>query len=512
MLLCTDSRVWGVGMMCVWGGDGRDSLFETLQQVEDASSVLREYLLNWAKRDGRLAYCDSAVGQLLPECAAELSAQASGTTVDSAASRRLRTLWAHMHVLRAQLGGALAPVLAAEAEKAGAAAAAEAARVEAEERMRAAAAAEAAAVAAEERRMLMDALSDAEAEAAAAAEAAATATARAERGEEAAAAAAQEAEVAHAHAAAVREAAATAIAEATRAMELMVEQEARREAAAAAAAEAAAEATAAAAAAAKRMGLGLSDASAVMIARLLIGSLLLGPWVWPLARVLARSLNQHKSGPSPEPSPGNTTTNNRSHVHSARGQPSFETSPSGNTWRVALESPWGAAAAAAGESHAEVGGRSFGRAGNPGDARSGTAHSPTQPSPSPSHHQSLLSPVAARNAEVTSAADAGARMPEPLPPPPLFQDAEQVRETLAQAANEEESFLENLVVEDVDGVGALSMRRLYADDEAEQVGVYSAKTTRHLFSPHLLTTRLPKSRERGGGICGENRSGMQPCG
>ena len=79
--------------------------------------MLREYLLNWAKRDGRLAYCDSAVGQLLPECVAELSSQAGGTTVDSAASRRLRTLWAHMHVLRAQLGGALAPVLAAEAEK-----------------------------------------------------------------------------------------------------------------------------------------------------------------------------------------------------------------------------------------------------------------------------------------------------------------------------------------------------------------------------------------------------------
>ena len=100
----------------------------------------------------------------------------------------------------------------------------------------------------------------------------------------------------------------------------IIRQEARREAAAAAAAEAAAEATAAAADAAKRMGLGLSDASAVMVARLLIGSLLLGPWVWPLGRVLARSLSKYKSGPSPAPSPGNgnATTSNGNTGNSAR--------------------------------------------------------------------------------------------------------------------------------------------------------------------------------------------------
>jgi hypothetical protein len=70
----------------------------TAAQVEGASSVLREYLLNWAKRDGRLAYCDSEVGALLPECATELGRAGGGHTVDSATSRRLRTLWAHMHV------------------------------------------------------------------------------------------------------------------------------------------------------------------------------------------------------------------------------------------------------------------------------------------------------------------------------------------------------------------------------------------------------------------------------
>ena len=44
-----------------------------------------------------------------------------------------------------------------------------------------------------------------------------------------------------------------------------------------------------------------------------------------------------------------------------------------------------------------------------------------------------------------------------------------MHEALAEAAEEEETFLESLVVEDVDsGAGALSMRRLYADDEAEQ--------------------------------------------